>query len=111
MPLLAECCSIVYMHGSRESHWSDKTGFSDSIQSSKLILHVEVRGRMYQFWIDHFFKKNWGRLTHRRRDALRATMPAHIAVSEHRSPRGYVYYKPLDSALADWLAKARSHKA
>lgn len=128
MFLRGECRSVSYQPGSYETvktsagiepdtvringirYANRGTGFAERITPSQLILYAEVRGRLAAIYIDRYFKEKWGRLTAKRREAIQATMPEVIAVSEHMSPTGGRYYEALDDALAQWLTRAQAYK-
>lgn len=73
---------------------------------SELVLTVEINGDEHELWVGRFFKERLGRLTAKRRERLRATMPTSLQVDERVSRKGNVYYVPTQSALASWLEQA-----
>jgi hypothetical protein len=121
--MIAKCIDIRYTQGDYEiapSHskknpglysarfnrgWSDRgTGWMERVTPSKLILDVEIDGERREIWIDHFFKRNFGRLIKKRRDDIRAAMPTEVEVESKVSARGTAYYVVPDRVLETWLA-------
>jgi hypothetical protein len=125
--LIARCLGLEYQPGSFElcqgvkGSWSGKYeggqwfesrgfGWGQRIEPSKLILSVQVEGvaAVQELWVDRFFKDRLGRLTEKRRNALKATMPITVMVTPHTGRKGRAYYKADEACLAAWLANAKA---
>ena len=78
-------------------------GWATECKGSKLILEVQVGEDIHDVWIDRFFKDNLGRLTEKRRMAIRYTTPAQVPLEENYTRTGSVYYKVPDEFMNAWL--------
>lgn len=126
MTMIAKCFDVRYIASEREvsqsgstvnprgyyaalsSGWSDRgTGWMERFTPSKLILNVEIADARHEIWVDRFFKDHIGRLTLKRRNAIKAAMPAEIEVEAKTSQRGTAYYVVTEPALAAWLSAVR----
>lgn len=80
-------------------------GWGEHIESSKLILHAEVRGKQEEIWIDRFFKDKLGRLIERRRVLIQKTMPEFVSVRRAIGSGGMRYWTVTEKDLGRWLSR------
>lgn len=121
----ARCMKIVYKRGSYElcqgvkgyqagrmsgGKWFSNRGYGwgEYIESSKLILHAQVRGKKEQIWIDRFFKDELGRLIERRRVLIQKTMPEFVSVRRAVGSGGTKYWTVTEKDLGLWLSRIRT---
>jgi len=113
-------CEYSYSNGYKSSartgyvgngYFSDNNGFGwgTTMRPSKLTLVANVDGVMTEVWIDHFFKDNWGRLTEKRVNSIRATMPQFVLLHEHTSFAGNRYYTLDENYAEAWLRCAKCY--
>lgn len=118
----AKCLKVVYKAGSYElcqgvkdyqdgksvgGKWFSNRGYGwgEHIESSKLILHTEVRGKKEQIWVDRFFKDKLGRLIERRRVLIQKTMPEFVSVRRAVGSGGTKYWTVTEKDLGLWLSR------
>lgn len=81
-------------------------GWASECKPSRITLKVEVDGELFDVWVDRYFKDNWGRLTARRIDAIKKTIPGVVDLVENVSNNGTFYYTVSDFYMALWLTNA-----
>lgn len=113
----AKCLDMWYVRGEHLVTTHDRfrglpynfhdrgTGWGERVIPSRLVLEVEINGQREEIWIDRFFKTKVGKLTEKRRDVIRATMPLEVKVEEHVGRKGSKYFTLLESELATWLQR------
>jgi len=84
------------------------TGWMDVVHSSRLILTVQVDGEKKEIWMERLFRKAFGRLTQKRRDAIQRTIPETVEVVERTGRKGTKYFVLADEELQDWFARTAS---
>ena len=85
-------------------------GWATEYKPSRITLGIVVNGVHSEVWVDRFFKDNWGRLTARRLNAIRHTLPEEVNVIENIGLFGDTYYTIDDESLKKWLKAANKFK-
>lgn len=85
---------------------TDYTGHQYTTKPSRFILLIEVNEQIVETWIDKYFKDNVGRLTEKRRMAIRDSMPETVLVEQFESRDGKQYYVVDESCLDQWRTTA-----
>lgn len=81
-------------------------GWEKCIRPSKLIISIQVDNRIYDVWIDRYFKDTIGKLTAKRIDAIKQAMPETIQVYECETRSGDIYFNIEESELDAWRIRA-----
>lgn len=79
------------------------TGWGKNIKPSKLTLQIGVDGKIYDTWVDRYFKDNVGRLTEKRLDKIEANMPEAVEVIECEDSNAGKYYVVSEESMDVWL--------
>jgi len=84
------------------------TGDVRMVCPSRLALEVSVQDTQSYVLVDEYFKKHWGKLSPKRREALELTRPEKISLTSYTGPLGSVCYQPNEADLAEWLSRAQN---
>ena len=80
-------------------------GWASEGRPSKIIVNVEYEGKIYEVWVDHYFKEVWGRMTTKR---VAATVPTELEVDVNETNTGKIYLTASILCLKQWFARANS---
>lgn len=97
-------------HRNKAGRIVNPTGFGWATESkpSRITVGIDVKGKYEEVWVDYFFKNNWGRLTARRVQKIKDTMPDELKVSKHETYSGSAYYTVDEDSMWDWLESAKT---
>ena len=83
-------------------------GWATEWKTSKIIVNIDTEDGCSEVWVDKYFRKNWGRLTAKRVQAIIVSLPETVIVNEQMAKSGVVYFTVDDSSLSDWLERAKA---
>lgn len=100
--MIAQCVDIRYVSANMAIH---TFGRATVLAPSRLLLIVHCNHRRWEIDLAPFFKHRVGRLTERRRDAIKAAMPKEIEAEEYRDGKGMRHLSLFKPAVTAWLQR------
>jgi hypothetical protein len=96
-------------HRNKSGHLVTPTGFGWGSVSkpSRITVGIEVKDKYAEVYVDYFFKRNWGKLTAGRVQAIKDTMPDEIKVNKNKTVSGGTYYTVAEESMDSWLEAAK----